>query len=245
MGFFSSKPKSKAKLHKLQPASLTAPPNIYTSEVPLRPATAAPQKNFYHHQAVSQPQFNYPPAANIPPPPVPHPYNIPPNHQHQPSPPRNQNGLHLFSESMVDLAGLIPTNTAAFRKQLASSTNVANAAYDEIRNRFDDVMTLIDCESLSGHEKNLFLCQEPTPQNSLVPYKQQAVVHEQHPEPLPNYEADRALNLRKKRSGEQKKKGQPLQTAHVAVSVVSGNYFSKVELYANSKLPMNLPPLRL
>lgn len=144
---------------------------------------------------------------------------------------------------MVDLAGLInvPTNTAALRKQLASSTNVANAAYDDIRNRFDSVMTLIDCESLSGHENTLFLCQEPTSQNSLVSSKQQAVVH-QHSEPLPNQETERALNLRKKRSGEQKK---ALQTAHVAVSVVSGNYFSKVELYANSKLAMNLPPLRL
>ncbi|KUI60266.1 Mono- and diacylglycerol lipase [Cytospora mali] len=31
----------------------------------------------------------------------------------------------------------------------------------------------------------------------------------------------------------------------VAASVVSGSYFAKVELYANSRLPMNLPPLKL
>lgn len=35
------------------------------------------------------------------------------------------------------------------------------------------------------------------------------------------------------------------QTTAIAASVMTGDYFSKVELYANSKLPMDLPPLKL
>lgn len=233
MGFFSSKPKQQ-KLSKsnLKPASLTSPPNVYTSPAP----QPKPSQNNIHHPATSQPHFNHSASSyHLPAPPA-----YTPTPQYQSSPPR-QDAFNLgrFSNSMVDLAqDLIPTNTAALRKQLASSTNVASAAYDDIRTRFDSVMTLIDCESLSGHEKSLFLCQEPTPQNSLVPYNPQPPI-----EPAEN--TDRALGFGKKRSGDQKKKAQSSQTAHVAASVVSGNYFSKVELYANSKLPMNLPPLRL
>lgn len=45
--------------------------------------------------------------------------------------------------------------------------------------------------------------------------------------------------------GVNKKKHKDKQTCNVAASVVSGNYFSKVEQYANSKLPMDLHPLSL
>ncbi|CAK7224510.1 hypothetical protein SBRCBS47491_005576 [Sporothrix bragantina] len=35
------------------------------------------------------------------------------------------------------------------------------------------------------------------------------------------------------------------QTTGVVTSMISGNYFAKVDLYANSKLPLNLPPMKL
>ncbi|KAK1655041.1 Alpha/Beta hydrolase protein [Colletotrichum phormii] len=49
----------------------------------------------------------------------------------------------------------------------------------------------------------------------------------------------------RKKSKETSSSGSKGQSAAVATCMVSGGYFAKVELYANSKLPMNLPPLRL
>ncbi|TWU77656.1 hypothetical protein ED733_008134 [Metarhizium rileyi] len=251
MGFFSSKSKQQSKLSrpKLQPASLSSPPNVYASSPPHRPATAPVplQNGLYFRPTVSQPQLNHNPSPLRP---APCPVYYEPQSQHYPGLPQKQSSFAIdrFSESMVDLAReIIPANIAALRSQLASSSNAASVAYDEIRSRFDNVMTLIDCESLAGHENNLFLCQEPASQPGLVSYQPQLQPWAQDPsQPLPGHDACRALKFGRKSSSDKKKKqGQPLQTSDAATSVVSGNYFSKVGLYANSKLPMNLPRLRL
>lgn len=127
----------------------------------------------------------------------------------------------------------MPTNTTALGNQFASSTAVASATYEDIRSRFDNVLTLIDQESLSGHENKLFQCQEePTSCQSLNLY---------HP-PVQDakLQTDRAVSSKGKNPSTDSR-----GNVHVATSVVKGNYFSKVELYANSKLPSTLPRLRL
>ena len=76
---------------------------------------------------------------------------------------------------------------------------------------------MIDHEKLCGNENKLFNC---------------APVPEQHVD-------EKGLNKKKHKDNKDK------QSCNVAASVVSGNYFSKVEQYANSKLPMDLHTLSL
>jgi hypothetical protein len=234
MGFFSSKPKESLRPSKSQlaPYSFTSPPNVYSSSPPesRHRLAAAPQNSFYNDAAFSHSHVNYYPPANNLPPSGPAPcqiYTAP-----QPEPYRNQNGFHLeHAGSMVNLAHQ-STNTA--------TNTPAGTAYDDICTHLDDVMTLIDQESLSGHEKKLFLCQEPVYQEfSPAPYQTQSLTRTTPPDT----ETDRALCYGKKHSHDTNTRGQYSQP--VVSSSVSANYFSKVELYANSKLPLNLPPLRL
>ncbi|ORY71017.1 Alpha/Beta hydrolase protein [Pseudomassariella vexata] len=106
--------------------------------------------------------------------------------------------------------------------------NQGAAMYDQIQSRFNDVMTLIDRDRLLGNEKELFTYQSlpaATPPSSVA---SQPPTLEKHTP---------------KKSG--KKDAPKGQTTAVASSLISGGYFAKVELYANSRLPMNLPPLRL
>ncbi|EFY88364.1 hypothetical protein MAC_05573 [Metarhizium acridum CQMa 102] len=253
MGLSSSKPERPSRPSKsnLKPGSFTCSPNMYASS----PAPVPAQYNFYPDSKASQQQFSYSPATNFPHPPLPAPCSTHKESypQYDLRPPRKQKGFDVgrLSESMVDLAlDLICAHAPGPRKQLTPSTNVASAAYDDIKHRFDNVMTLIDSESLSGHERNLFLCQEPASQSGLAQYKPQTrpqpYTHDpSQPWPTHDKYTCRTLGFRESHPIEQQEKGQPSQAAHIATAVVSGNYFSKVELYANSKLPMNLPPLRL
>jgi hypothetical protein len=83
--------------------------------------------------------------------------------------------------------------------------------------RFNDIMTLIDHEKVKGNENTLFNC----------------AIADQEPK---TDQVDKGLG---------KVKNKEKSSCNVAASVVSGNYFSKVEQYANSKLPSTLPPLSL
>ncbi|KAM0078731.1 hypothetical protein ACKRZS_009464 [Fusarium odoratissimum] len=78
-------------------------------------------------------------------------------------------------------------------------------------------MTLIDHEKVKGNENTLFNC----------------AIADQEPK---TDQIDKGLG---------KVKNKEKSSCNVAASVVSGNYFSKVEQYANSKLPSTLPPLSL
>lgn len=107
--------------------------------------------------------------------------------------------------------------------------NQSAALYDQISDRFNDVMTLIDGDQYKGNEKDLFAWQPP----SQAPPHPTSVVKS----------GEKGLAKTKQKS---KTKDQPKgQTTAVAASVISSNFFAKVELYANSKLPLDLPPLRL
>lgn len=105
--------------------------------------------------------------------------------------------------------------------------NQSAALYDQIQSKFNDVMTSIDCEHFTGNEKALFQYHATSTSSNVTP-------------PTPSPPVDRGQV--KKRGKRDAPKG---QTTAVASSLISGGYFAKVELYANSRLPMDLPPLKL
>ncbi|KAK4119216.1 alpha/beta-hydrolase [Parathielavia appendiculata] len=103
-----------------------------------------------------------------------------------------------------------------------------NGLVNEISNRLDNVLTTIDQGGYNGKEHDIFAwqpTQAATPPVSLV-----APVSEKG-----------LLKVGKKSSG----KGHPKGQTTMAAAVVSGSFFTKVDYYANSRLPMNLPPLKL
>ncbi|KAI0517572.1 Alpha/Beta hydrolase protein [Xylaria bambusicola] len=105
--------------------------------------------------------------------------------------------------------------------------NQGAALYDQISSKFDDVMTLIDRDKFSGNEKDLFIYQQPDHATS----------------PPPPDARHRSANP--KGGHGKKNKDLPKGQASTAVaSAITGVYFTKVDLYANSRLPLDLPAFR-
>ncbi|KAI1871806.1 hypothetical protein JX265_005792 [Neoarthrinium moseri] len=148
-------------------------------------------------------------------------------------------GLDVVSKpkfgSVVDLAQeLVPSNFCQsfddglprWHGQATQLLNQGAALYDQIQNKFNDMMTLIDSEKFSGNEKE-WSQDQPL---SLLPPKATPLV--------PATERGHPKKTMKNTSA----KG---QTTAVASSILSAGYASKVDLYANSRLPLDLTPLRL
>lgn len=97
--------------------------------------------------------------------------------------------------------------------------NQQTALCDLISSKFDSVITLIDGDKFSGDENEL-------------------AVHETRQPKWPQHqESDRALTKGGKSNG--------MINDSVSNALTSANYFAKVNLYANSRLPPNLPPMKL
>ncbi|KAI0403976.1 alpha/beta-hydrolase [Xylaria palmicola] len=106
--------------------------------------------------------------------------------------------------------------------------NQSAALYDRLSSKFDDVMTSIDRDKFVGNENDLFMYQQPSQAASSPPDP----MH--HPV------------LSKGNQGKKKARVAPKgQTSAVAASLITTGYFAKVDLYANSRLPLDLPPLRV
>jgi hypothetical protein len=100
----------------------------------------------------------------------------------------------------------------------------SDALYKLISSKLDAVVTLIDGEKFSGDEKDLWVSPPPAPQNQ----ERQIVVA-------------RKDTAKERPNGKLKDEtGCPITT-----TIVNTNYFTKVDLYANSKLPADLPPVKL
>ena len=99
--------------------------------------------------------------------------------------------------------------------------NQTAAMVEQIASRLNHVMTMIDGEQVSGHERDLFtyqpVAQAPQPSRANPPLK-------------PKTKKDKSARG---------------HSSEVVATTVTGGYFSKVNLYANSRLPRDLPPLRL
>jgi hypothetical protein len=104
----------------------------------------------------------------------------------------------------------------------------SNALVDEISNRFDGVLTMIDQGGYEGKERDIYAWQ-PTEMST--------------PSPLPGVrQGEKSLSMTSRKSqGKDRRKSQTTAPP----TEVSGSIFARVDCYANSRLPMNLPPLRL
>ncbi|TAQ83961.1 hypothetical protein B7494_g7720 [Chlorociboria aeruginascens] len=129
-----------------------------------------------------------------------------------------------MSQESSTTKSLSTSKILAFNKsqeQLSGFTR-NGALYDAISCKFDDVMTLIDVENFSGEETELTV-RDPEVWES----------------PERSVGESRAIGNEKEKG---KKKGKGVQKA---CCVTGANYFAKVDLYANSRLPSDLPPLKL
>ena len=106
--------------------------------------------------------------------------------------------------------------------QGAQHINQGVGLCDMISSKFDAVITLIDGERFSGDEREL------------------AVVTPPHP--MWQQEQEKS-GYTEKGIGKGKSKG--MVNNSVSTALTSTNYFAKVNLYANSRLPLDLPPMKL
>lgn len=102
--------------------------------------------------------------------------------------------------------------------------------FDDIAYRLNNVLTLIDNESLQGHEMDLFACRQSMPTEHKLDAEPSGV-------------SKQNKKGRKDKDKDKQCKVQP--AAEVTASVLRGNYFSKVELYANATLPKKLDPFAM
>ncbi|XXG99987.1 hypothetical protein Hte_006329 [Hypoxylon texense] len=204
----------------LPPPPPLPPPAAWNS--PVLPGSVAPPQ--YHEQ---QP---YPIVVNQ------HYYlGLPASHP----PPTNSypyaNGPGALSKlklsSTVNVHQLVDDGLPRWHAYGTQLVNQTAAMYDQIFARFDNVMTLIDRDKYTGNENDLFTYQShPVAAPPTEPPPQQLIVSKGH------------VKKGKKETTKEVAKG---QTSALASSLASRGYFAKVDLYANSKLPANLPPLRL
>jgi hypothetical protein len=109
----------------------------------------------------------------------------------------------------------------AWQNQRAQCPNQGVALYELISSEFNAVITLIDQGRFSGDERELMVLQPP----QLTWQQEQDTGY-----------TDRDLF---------KGKSKGVVSSKISTALVSTSYFAKVNLYANSKLPPNLPPMKL
>jgi hypothetical protein len=124
-------------------------------------------------------------------------------------------GAHFFNNGVPPL-----------HSQGSQYLNQGIGLCDLISSKFDAVITLIDGERFSGDERELAVFIPPQPQPQPMWQQQQQET---------GY-TDREI-VRGKSKG--------MVNNSVSSALTSTNYFAKVNLYANSRLPANLPPMKL
>lgn len=112
--------------------------------------------------------------------------------------------------------GLLPTQA-----QSSQYLNQGAALVDLISSKFNAIITQIDGESFSGDERELVVYASP-------PMWQQEQQHSGYSE-----------------RGMIQGKSKGMVNNSISSALTSTNYFAKVNLYVNSRLPPNLPPLKL
>lgn len=261
MGFFGRSKKDKGPTPQSKPIDQRLPrPSPPQYQPPSVPLSQIPGP-WYADGAYPPPPASFRPAGLLPPPPGWSPPTHPPSHYQQLQPyapvvvnqhyylsappgPQKSQAPHTGGSSLsklnlgsvVNLAeGLCPRAVIPqlfddglpswhhYRTQLL---NQSAALYDQISSRFDDVVTLIDRDRYVGSEKNTVLYQP-----GMAP-----------PPPAGSPSGQAPAKGAKKGHSRNQPKG---QTTALATSVMSDSYFAKVDLYANSRLPMHLPPFKL
>lgn len=251
MGFFSRSKKVKGDRPQSPPKDQRQSQRVPTQFQPPSQTSG----RWYSKQAYPAPPPSFQPAGLLPPPPgwSPQPqqgqpygplvvnqhyYLSPPPPFQQPQPQHGGGGTlsKLNLGSVVDLAeGLCPRTglpqlfddgLPSWHNYRTQILNQGAALYDQISSRFDDVVTLIDRDRYVGSEKHN------------VPHQPVMTT----PPPAPSPAGRGSEKVTKKSYARNQPKG---QTTALATSVMSDSYFAKVDLYANSRLPMHLPPFKL
>lgn len=218
----------------------------YTPPYPPRPAVNAP-----FQQTWNSTQSYLPPSAQPSPPSyaleqAPQPYLTPESHQshkwksctnletalvQQPVQAANASVSKTYNTSLSKTADCWKRGAAVGNAAVQKTTNYLNwrtALCDQIGTKFNDVITLMDEECFHGGEKDLFV-------TNTAP-------------PTPPQSPPAATGVRgggetaTVAAGRKASKG---VNQAVTSAVTSTNYFSKANLYANSRLPPHLPPLRV
>ncbi|KAK4181512.1 Alpha/Beta hydrolase protein [Triangularia setosa] len=266
MGFFMRSKKAKKDTPKPSAKDQSSRVSGQRQLPPPPPPSSQASPNLHHGRPYlpSSPQFQ--PAGLLPPPsgweaPYQLPYPSPPiivNQHHYylgpppPLPPRDDHSTRtqpsgsmnkLNLDSAVDLAknlcqetGITKMVESALSQSPWSNCGTelvdqSNALLNQISNQFNDVLTMIDRDNYTSHEKEILAWQpDQLPQSQeLVRVSESSL-------------SEKSMHKPPKRSH---KKDHPKGQTTAAATVVSGSIFSKVELYANSRLPMNLQPLKL
>lgn len=198
-----------------------------------RPGFANPSPRFPIQASSQQPkpqvQLHPSNALTVRPPPTPtqrhdgvnHAYTAPPATTY---PPNSGWGLLTAPNYETQVTTEVP-------KTNQEKTIQGPALCDLIASKFDAVLTSIDGETFSGDEQELSVYIGHNLQDSLADLL--LVIHGD-PQPL-------------LRGGWGSASREVSRGANRAISsaVISTNYFSKANFYANSRLPPNLPPLNL
>lgn len=146
---------------------------------------------------------------------------------------KNQSSLDKISDSVVGITKdvaqdvfpqLYDESVSAWQTYGPQLVNSTVAMVDQITSSFDRIMTMIDIDKIDRNDRDLLAGQ--LPQQSMEVSK-------------------RALDQPKSRSKTDKAYHPKVQTTGVASAVVSGGYFAKVDMYANSRLPLDMPSLKL
>lgn len=248
MGLFSKKKQSQPSSHsqhiaKLQPPGRHAnlPPNLFPTAGLLPPPP--PPYGWNHSRPGGAPAQipcrgqdprHYPPIIvnqhyYLNPPPVPHSSNVYPSNSVGASSKQKVGSTSDLIQLPADVVNQIVDDGLprwhAYGTQLI---NQGAALYDQISSKFDDVMTLIDRDKFLGNENDLFMYQQPSYASS-------------------SSSATAKHHSDVSKSGQGKKKSKDLpkgQASGVATPTIAGGYFAKVDLYANSRLPLDLPAFR-
>lgn len=148
-------------------------------------------------------------------------------------PPNNNNVGNISRVNLCSVANLlthdlqdsgvrfIQNEVTPLYLQSTQCYNDTAALFNSIFSKFDTVMTAIDGERFSGDEKELAV---------FVP-----------PQPALRQQQDSGIIERGNVPG--KSKG--IIGDSIGSSVINTNYFDKVHIYANSRLPPNFPPMKL
>lgn len=184
-------------------------------------------------------------------------YLHPPNPGRAITTSKSTGALNKLGDSVVNITNDVVTDVipqiyddslTAWQTYGTQMVNQTAAMVDQISSRLNHIMTMIDVEKISGHERDLFTYRPSlasTSQQVSRPLnrereRERARERERGKDRDRDRDRDRAP-APKARKGDKNAKS----TAAVAVAVASSGYFAKVDLYANSRLPQDLSPLKL
>ncbi|KAI0977574.1 Alpha/Beta hydrolase protein [Xylaria arbuscula] len=249
MGLFSRKKQSQPSLSpqhttKLQSSGRHAhQPPIPIPSAGLLPPPVPPRGWNHPHPAGSPAQVpcqnqdprHYPPIIvnqhyYLNPPPPPHPSNVYPSSSGVGTSSKLKLGstLDLIQLPANLVSQIVDDGLPRWHTYGTQLLNQGAALYEQISYKFDDVMTLIDRDKFLGNESDLFTYEQPGLASS-----------------LPSTDSRYHPTVSKAAAG--KKKSKDLlkgQANALTTSTITGGYFAKVDLYANSRLPPDLPAFR-